>query len=687
MHFGPGPNKLLSNGSLKQVFSAAMDLFLHLSGAGGIALLLKDGEGNYRTHLSRGSLLAAIDCRNIELLVDNFAPDLEKQGLVQTNRGFLMHRGQRMVVYLLGMPMGLQGQEEGVMVAVNQGKRFSWESIGSLSHVISYLKKVVHTTKAGEYQYFLADCRMLPDLSFSTQNLKFSLDLRELLLSVVGLMGETVDYDICLLCLPETSGRYLACEVLKDKLGGKEAKLKFSHPVEAGIFPHVYTRKKPLLCGNIGKDECFDSLCLGQVVTSLMAAPVLVRGKSLGVLLVGSQAADYYREGDLDTLCAFASQVGVLNRLAANANFWEEYYHHIIESIPVAVVAINPQGNIMTYNCEAKQLLGLLADEFKGLHHRELLARLKERLSTVPLDLGVGDRIDEVLRTGVPFEKQDLRLICKRKGALTLSLSISPIRDSQERILGATVVMEDVTERRRLEEDLREAEKLAALGELAVGVAHEIRNPLTTIKGFCQVLQEGNYSPPLAGYTEIMLAEVAKIGEIIHNLLLLSNSTRLEAEPVNLNGLLESLLPLLQAKALLSDVEVAYHLGERLPSLRADPRELKRAFLNIFQNALQAMTFGGFLTVNTVYKARRGEIWLEVTDTGCGINLEDYKHIFNPFFTTKDEAVGLGLSVAHRIIQKHGGEIVVKSKVEEGTTVTVKLPVAKGASERGETNG
>jgi len=682
-----GSGKLFSNGSLKGVFTAAMDLFLHLAGAEGTAFLLKDGEGVFRPHLARGLLWEAIGRQNFELLVGNFARELQGQAVGQTSRASLIHKGEEMVVYLLGMPVNLRGQEPGVIVAASCKERFTWENVDVLVHVAAHLQKVVDTTEPGEYQYFLDDSRMLPDLPVTTHNLKFSLDLRELLLSIADLLQEVADYDICLLFLPGFNRECLFCEILKMQ-PEVEFEPESCYPVGEGIFPQVFGEKTPLLIGNIKQDEGFDNWDLKGVVTSLLAVPVLVEGESMGVLIIGSREANFYRRKDLDTLRAFASQVGVLNRLAANADFWEEYHHHIIESVPVAIISINPEGNIMTYNCEAKKLLGLLGDEFKGLHYGELLAKTRGRLNIDPPGLRIGDKIEGVLRTGVPFKKWALRIVCKGKKDLIVSLSISPIQDSGGRILGATIVIEDVTEKRRLEQNLREAEKMAALGQLAVGVAHEIRNPLTTIKGFSQLLQQRGYSPPdLAGYMENILAEVDKIGTIIHNLLLLSNSTRIETEPVDLNLLLESLLPLLQSEAALTDVEISYHLRGKFPPLEADQGELHRAFLNIFLNALQAMPYGGVLTINTVYWARKGEIWVRVTDTGCGIADEDYKHIFNPFFTTKDEAVGLGLSVAYQIIQKHGGEIVVNSIVEKGTTVTVKLPVDNTVSRRGKFNG
>lgn len=670
-----GPDKLYSAGSLKEVFLAAMDLFLHLTGAGGTAFLLQDGEGTFRSHLTRGPLPDAIGCQNFELLAGNFALELQGRAVVQTSKGSLTHRGEEMVVYLLGMPISLRGRELGVLISVSHRERFSWENVDTLVHVVSHLEKVVHTTELGEYQHFLDDSWIPPNLTVFTQGLKFSLELRELLLSIADLLKEAVDYDICLLFLPGPDQGGFSCELLRMQPGvGFEPSLYY--PMERGIFPRVFKEKIPLVVGDINREGGVDHPDLKGAVTSLLAVPVLVEGESMGVLIIGSREADFYRREDLDTLCAFASQVGVLNRLAANASLWEEYHHHIIESVPVAVISINPQGNIMTYNCEAKRLFGLSAAGSKGSHYQELLAKIGEGLNADPLDQGLEDRIEKVLRTGVPFKKWDLRIICKQKKVIIVSFSISPIRDSEGQILGATIVIEDVTENRRLEQKLREAEKMAALGQLAVGVAHEIRNPLTAIKGLSQLLQQGGYSPRnLAGYMEIMLAEVDKIGGIIHNLLLLSNSTRLKTEPVDLNLLLESLLPLLQAEAALLDVEIVYHLREGFPPLQADGKELQRALLNISLNALQAMPYGGVLTVNTMYQSRWGEVWVQVCDTGCGIDSEDYKHIFNPFFTTKDEAVGLGLSVAYQIIQKHRGEIVVNSIVEEGTTFTIKLPV------------
>ncbi|HHY36290.1 MAG TPA: GAF domain-containing protein [Firmicutes bacterium] len=654
-----------------------MDLLLRLTGAAGTAFLLEKG-GTMRHLLSRGHLQLDVGRENLSLLLETFARRVREQGTIQLGSGSISQEGEETVFYFLGAPVTLWGREIGIMLAAKYGKGFSQEDRYVFSLVLAHLERILLTTEPREYKLFLDNRLVLPDLPAPVQNIKFSLDLRELLLSVDDLIMETLDTDVCLLFLPEDAGNRLRTEVLRVREPEWEVEIEPHCPADTYLFSLVYGEGKPLLLVDIGQDPHFAGCRLQNLVACLMAAPIVAGEEKLGVLLVGSRIPGNYDQDDLKTLCAFASQVGVLSELAASANYWEGYQYHIIESVPAAIISIDKKGYITTYNSGARELLGIPDIEVKGYHYRDLLAKIRAKVELDEVFPELEARIEETLQKGVSYERWDLQVPRRRGNSLFVNLSFAPILDYRQWIMGATFVIEDVTEKRQLEISLQEAEKLAALGELAAGIAHEMRNPLTTIKGFTQLIRQNNYSAEeLAGYTRLMLAEMDRMGGIINNLLLLADTTRVQVDSVDLNQVLEILLSLIHAEAILRDVEIRYRPAPYLPPVRGDFNELKQALLNIATNALQAMAFGGILTLSSEYRAGEGEAWIQIGDTGCGIAPDIISHVFNPFFSTKEEGTGLGLPIAYRIVQRYGGRISFDSKVGEGTVFTIKLPVIK----------
>jgi len=232
------------------------------------------------------------------------------------------------------------------------------------------------------------------------------------------------------------------------------------------------------------------------------------------------------------------------------------------------------------------------------------------------------------------------------------------------------------------------ADRLATLGQLAAGAAHEIRNPLTSIRSTIQYLQKGITDPDKAGLIGDLIGEVDRINDIIEGLLSFSRPSKPQTEKVNLEQLLEQTLNLVATTAKKKSIEVAFRFNSEERTLTADPAQLKQVFLNIIMNGIQAMQEGGAFTITVDLKQKEGysphgNRWFYIVfrDTGDGIPQEHLDHMFDPFFTTKKDGTGLGLSISYGIIQQHGGDIEIESHtVEEqpddhGTTVSVQLPV------------
>ena len=265
--------------------------------------------------------------------------------------------------------------------------------------------------------------------------------------------------------------------------------------------------------------------------------------------------------------------------------------------------------------------------------------------------------------TGFLAAREQLQKTRYQQAALRLEESYTKLREQADLIL-------------EIEEQLRRADRLTAMGELAAGMAHEFRNPLGSIRGTAEILQDGiDAADPRAEFAHILVKEVDRLNQVVQDFLDFarpSSNDKDRSERIDVNETLREILLLTQQPATKGHVTVRLDAGS-LPPLSGHREQLKQAFLNLVLNAFQAMPSGGALTLAT---AQEGEnIRIDFADTGQGIAPADLPRIFNPFFTTRHDGTGLGLAITHRIIQGHGGRVDVVSTVGEGTTITLWLPV------------
>ncbi|ALF10425.1 cache domain-containing protein [Parageobacillus thermoglucosidasius] len=220
------------------------------------------------------------------------------------------------------------------------------------------------------------------------------------------------------------------------------------------------------------------------------------------------------------------------------------------------------------------------------------------------------------------------------------------------------------------EELLRKSEKLAVVGELAAGVAHEIRNPLTSLKGFIQLLKEGKHNQM---YFDIIESELERLSEIVDGFLLLGKPNPAKKAYSHVSEMLQHVMKLLEGQALLHHVTVQYSIDEQLPPLYCDENQLKQVFINIIKNAIEAMPNGGILRIEA--KQRLDSILICITDEGCGIPKERMATLGEPFYSTKEKGTGLGLMVSFKIVEAHGGKMNIYSEEGKGTTVCLLFPI------------
>jgi signal transduction histidine kinase len=255
---------------------------------------------------------------------------------------------------------------------------------------------------------------------------------------------------------------------------------------------------------------------------------------------------------------------------------------------------------------------------------------------------------------------------------------VSPLFNEKGEVTGSVVVVRDVTQQRRMEEQLILTDRLASIGELSSGIAHELNNPLTSVIGFSQLLMQGDVPDNIKEDLGIIYSEAQRAAVIVKNLLTFARKHAPVTQLSQVNIVIEDVLRLRAYEQKVNNVEIEKHLAANLPEIMMDPFQIQQVFLNIIVNAEFAMLEAhqkGKLVITTA--RADGVIRITFTDDGPGITEANQKRIFNPFFTTKEvgKGTGLGLSICHGIITEHGGKIYVRSTLGQGTTFTVELPL------------
>jgi two-component system sensor histidine kinase HydH len=261
-----------------------------------------------------------------------------------------------------------------------------------------------------------------------------------------------------------------------------------------------------------------------------------------------------------------------------------------------------------------------------------------------------------------------------------MALCFQPLKLGIQRLMDRLVFhapREELNRRmERLEQEVRETDKLRAIATLAAGMAHEIKNPLTSLKTFTEYLSERGSDPAFQQkFRRVVTQEVDKIDQIVRRLLAFAKPARPQLEPVDLSTVLDETLDLMSAEAVRRRVDIErIYAGSAV--VQADPRQLQQVFTNVFLNSLEAVNgVGGKLSVTLSQQGSR--IAVSIRDTGKGIPKEHLGHIFEPFFTTKASGTGLGLSVVQSILNEHGGTIAFDSQPSDGTTCTITFPSAR----------
>ena len=332
----------------------------------------------------------------------------------------------------------------------------------------------------------------------------------------------------------------------------------------------------------------------------------------------------------------------------------------VVSNLPVGLIATDRQGRIAVFNSAAGKISGLDPLEALGQDPDRLLPSQLCGLKT-SLDQGTIIREREMACT---FNGQ----------TVPVSVSATRIVNENNETVGHILILRDLAEVHRLQAEIRRQEKLAALGGLAAGVAHEIRNPLSSIKGLATYFGE-KFEPQSEDrdLAQVMIQEVDRLNRVISELLEFARPAEIKRRPYDLNDLLRHCLQLVQQDASAKQIDIQGNFADELCQVAVDPDRMSQCILNLYLNAIEAMATRGRLTVTSEQTVHQ-EVRIQITDTGDGIAAVDLEQIFNPYFTTKSKGTGLGLAIVHKIVEAHDGHIQVESVPGEGTRFTLTLP-------------
>lgn len=288
-----------------------------------------------------------------------------------------------------------------------------------------------------------------------------------------------------------------------------------------------------------------------------------------------------------------------------------------------------------------------------------------------PDDRDFVKRAYKEIQNGKPFQL-NYRIVLTDGTVRFIHSQTEVLQDKSGKTIQLIGTVQDITERKKTNELLQKADKLEAVGQLAAGVAHEIRNPLTAIKGFVELLQGGIQKPE---YFNLIFEELDRIESIIREFLTLSKPRAANFQKKNMGQILGQILHLMNTHAVLKNIEIKSEVAADIPPVLCDENQIKQVFINLIKNAIEATPPGKKLTVQT-FTTDNQEVLIRVIDEGCGIDADRQLRLFEPFYSTKESGTGLGLMISYKIIQEHKGMITVTSKQGEGTTVDVLLPIS-----------
>jgi two-component system sensor histidine kinase HydH len=330
----------------------------------------------------------------------------------------------------------------------------------------------------------------------------------------------------------------------------------------------------------------------------------------------------------------------------------------------MGLVAINSRGEIIAFNQTAESIMGHAFSDVIGKKADDIL----------PAPCGT---LLQNLRTEKRIIEKEIDCPVRDGKIVPLEVIAATLEEENGEFLGYVILIRDITEIQHLKKEIAISQRLASLGNLAAGVAHEIRNPLSSIKGFATFFKERYRDRPEDKKTaDIMIQEVDRLNRVISQLLEFARPMDINKQRVSIHTVIQDTLKMIEGQAKEKEIIIHADLSPDVGEVFIDPDKITQVFLNLYLNAIEATQRGGALSV-ILFPQNERTIRIDISDTGRGIDPNELAHVFDPYFTTRPTGTGLGLAIVHKIIEAHDGEIRVDSVKGKGTTLSIFLPTER----------
>ncbi|MEN3930457.1 two-component system sensor histidine kinase AtoS [Microvirga sp. W0021] len=442
--------------------------------------------------------------------------------------------------------------------------------------------------------------------------------------------------------------------------------------------------------GYVWANEFYDSVQLQMARMDWSVMAVMAIGLLISLVFVFFLSRNFGREVDqikggllkleYDLGKPLPELRGELGEIAVSANKMasalmeaRSLNENILSSTGDGVLTIDNDLRVTMINPAAQRIIGFAPEEILHRSCYELFPPSEDTHSPIVIEEGFLGPLLDTLRNGTKYTDIEIDYPLHNR-MVHLMASTDVIRNAQGENIGAAIFMRDISQTKNMMRHMERAEQLAALGELVAGVAHEVRNPLTAIRGFVQFLDEGASPDERKEYTGIILKEVDSINRVIRQLLSFARPTPQHYQMAKLGDLVKDALVLVKTRNVSGRIEFILDIDENEPEVEIDGELIKQVLLNLLLNAVQAIETQGTVTVSGK-QLSADEVEIRISDDGCGISKRNREKIFAPFYTTKPTGTGLGLSIVHRIVTGHNGEIDIESVEGQGTTVILRFPI------------
>lgn len=400
-----------------------------------------------------------------------------------------------------------------------------------------------------------------------------------------------------------------------------------------------------------------------EILRATVSVPLVTKGKLIGILSLGEKVTGArFTNEELETLFTLSSHVAVAVEdifLYQEIKYQKEFTESILEKMDSGLITINEIEKVSIFNPKAEEILERKANEVVGKDLRILPSPL-------------GDMLFETMRTGRNYENFEVDI---KSPKLPLEVSTRQLLSPDGKPVGSLMLVSDIRLRKSLELEKEKTDRLELLDKLIAGIAHEIKNPLSSVRTCVQLLQEKYADDEFKEFFQSTVTkEVDRVNDLVEKLVKLTQPLEVELNTEDAHSILDEVLSSFKNREIPKNIKISTQYQAELSKIKANRGELSKVLAYIIRNALEAMPEGGNLTILT--GSDTDFVKITVSDTGSGIPQEALENIWDPLFSTKNRGVGLGLPISQKIIAQHGGKIEVKSEPDKGATFRIYLPVA-----------